>query len=113
MENKIGVIEDEIKFVKKDESLARRIIKAREWNADEETLTKVFDMLRYNMFTVGQFSSLSGLENPTIEYHLRKRFDKDGKVVCNLDCCFPFKNMKSKGPKFIYRNERALKIIGV
>ncbi|MBK5202182.1 MAG: GIY-YIG nuclease family protein [Prolixibacteraceae bacterium] len=73
----------------------------------------VEDMLWYNIFTIGQFSSLTNLAISTITNKTRPVYSK-GKILCpELDVAYPYTDLKGEGPKFIVRNEKSEKYIKV
>ena len=109
MEEKFGlVLGIECRFVKTDpeiiEAIAKRIGKPD---------TRVKSMMRYNVFTIGQYSCLSGLAVSTILNKTRPSItDKaTGSWGTELDYCFPFQDCSDNGPKFILRNEKAEKYL--
>lgn len=110
-QNVIGLIEEEISFVKKDEELAHLIIEKMEWGNDEEKKRFVYACLRYNMFTVKQFSDLAGIDTVTLNgYYSQPKLSR-GEMVSKLDFCYPHKSLETLGPKFIYRNEKSIKLL--
>lgn len=113
MEQKIlGLVEEEIRLVKKDEELALSIIKSRGWGNNQDKINYVYSCLRYNMFTVLQFAELSGIKESVLHnYYLSPSYNKESQLVTRLDHCFPFKSADKNGPKFIMRNEKSLKIL--
>lgn len=105
MEEKLGLITGiECRFIKTDpellESIAKRI---------GSTKKKVKAMMRYNVFTISQFSDLSKLDESTIINKTRPSIiDRTtGVLGTALDYCFPFSSIKSTGAKFIVRNEKS------
>ena len=110
MTEKMGLINQEVRLVKKDDELIHRIVEARgialiEW-MDPTPLQIIINMLRYNIWTMTQFSELTGLAISTIANKCRPVY-KDGELITDLDFCHPFADMKGTGPKFIIRNEKS------
>jgi hypothetical protein len=71
---------------------------------------KLTEMLFYNMFTVAQFSKLTGLS--VIDIHNKMRAGiKNGEYNTELDFCHPFSDTENDGPKFIIRNEKSEKYL--
>lgn len=104
MSEKHGLIKTAIRLVKKDEELVDRIMKEQNLpNGERETITEI---LRYNVWTVNQFSDLTGYKESTITNKTRPSY-KDGKIVTELDFCYPFADIMGNGPKFIVRNEKS------
>lgn len=98
-----GIINQELRLVKKDEELIRAIIKKRGWS--EESYDRVRDMLRYNVLTMKQASEITGLDVTSIANKLRPKV-KNGEMSTELDSTYPFKTLDEVGPKFIVRNEK-------
>jgi hypothetical protein len=74
------------------------------------TTERLKEMLRYNMFTVGQFSKLTGLTVSVIHNKIRPVF-KDDQYTTDLNFCYPFPDSVEKGPKFIVRDSKAEKYL--
>lgn len=108
MNEKIGLVEETIRLVKKDDELVNTILKKREFSKDN--LETIREMLRYNVWTVQQFQELSGLAVSTILNKMRPIYKK-GELFTDLDFCYPFHSLKSKGPKCIVRNEKSERYI--
>lgn len=107
-ENKIGLGNDNIRLIKKDEELVSAIIKHRELKEDDTEI--VSDMMRYNMWTMAQFGDLTGYNQSTLTNMTRPNY-RDGSLVTALDFCYPFRSISSLGPKFILRNEKSEKML--
>lgn len=106
MEDKIGLIQGvECKFVKTDTALIELIAEQRELPLDF-----VRGVMRYNIFTVNQFSQLAGKAISSITNMTRPIY-RDGKLVVDLDYCFPFADKEGTGPKFIYRNQKSERLL--
>ena len=104
MEEKFGLIRGiECGFVKADPELTEHI--AKKTGIPTE---KVKEMLRYNMFTVGQFSELTGLTVSVVHNKIRPVL-KDDQYNTDLNFCHPFPGTIEKGPRFIVRDEKAEK----
>jgi hypothetical protein len=102
MEEKFGLIKGiECGFVKADPELTEQIANKRGIDPD-----KVKEMLRYNIFTVGQFSELTGLTVSTVHNKIRPVLKND-QYSTDLNFCHPFAGIKEKGPRFIVRDEKA------
>ncbi len=109
MEEKIiGLLETTVNLVKRDPEMEARLI--RERTIPEDKADKVRSMLRYNHWTVQQFSDISGLAVSTIT-NLTRPIYKDGKLVTSLDFAYPFADLEGDGPKFIVRNEKSEKYL--
>ena len=109
MEEKFGLIQGiECRFIKNDPEIIEVI--SKRIGVD---IPKVKAMMRYNIFTIGQYSCLSGLAVSTILNKTRPSIiDKStGALGTELDFCFPFKDCSDNGPKFILRNEKAEKYL--
>lgn len=68
------------------------------------------DMMAYNMFTVNQFSNLTGLSVSSILNKTRETVI-DGNIGTELNYCHPFRDKKFEGPKFIVRDVKSEKFI--
>jgi hypothetical protein len=113
MDEEFGLINTEVAFVKTDpeviKQLFARLRKEKEGAyADEK---KVKTLMRYNVWTVEQFSDVSGLAVSTITNLARPYFTDDKLLSTRLDYCYPWPNSKGKGPKFIVRNGKSEKYI--
>lgn len=95
----------ECRFVKTDTEIIERISKERSMSAE-----KAKKYLRYNIFTMQQFSDLTGLSLSTIHNHCRPAIIF-GEVGTKLDFCYPFPDSEGTGPKFILRNEKSEKYL--
>ena len=108
MEEKTGLITGiECKLSKTDGALIESIASRREISQD-----KVRCMMRYNMFTINQFSNLTGL---SVSHVLNKTRPSviDGKIDTELNFCYPFQDSMNEGPKFILRDKKSEKYINV
>ena len=106
MEEKLGLINGiECKFVKTDPSLIESLAKSTGMTTD-----MIKGMMRYNIFTVNQFSQLTGKAISTIT-NLTRPIYREGALVTDLDFCFPFADNVNEGPKFVIRNEKAEKYL--
>lgn len=104
MDRKIGLIKVAIRLIKKDEEQVDRIMKAR--TLDEEHRHSLTSILRHNVWTVKQFSDLTGLNESTITNKTRPAYRND-EIVTELDYTYPFTDLNGMGPKFIVRNEKS------
>lgn len=95
----------ECKFVKTDPEIIDAI--AARINLDP---AKVKAMMRYNIFTVKQFSELSGLAISSIINKTRP-INRENGWETDLDFAYPFADSKDSGPKFIVRNEKSEKYL--
>jgi hypothetical protein len=106
MEEKIGLINGiECKFAKTDPLLIESVSKRTGISLD-----KAREMMRYNVFTMNQYSQLTGKAISTITNMARPNY-KDGVLVTELDFCFPFSDTENKGQKFIVRNSKSEKYL--
>ena len=106
MEEKLGLLKGvECKFVKTDPELIQALVVRTGMNEDA-----VKAMMRYSMFTVNQFSDLTGL---SVSHILNKTRPSviNGSVGVELDYCYPFRDKDNDGPKFIVRNAKAEKYL--
>jgi len=104
MDNKIGLIDQEVRLIKRDDELTRRILSERSIEVEKEE--RVREMLRYNLWTITQFSDITGLAISTIANKCRPVY-KNGVLMTDLDFCYPFADIQGTGPKFIVRNEKS------
>lgn len=106
MEETFGLISDvECKFAKTEPDIIDALS-----NKTGKTPEMIRKIMRYNMFTVNQFSKLSGLTVSVIHNKIRPVLT-DGKYGTELDFCYPFGDGDNEGPKFIIRNEKSEKIL--
>ncbi len=108
MEEKFGLISGiECQFVKIDQALNDAI--------SERTgipIEMVRTYLRYNMFTVNQFSQLTKMAVSTITNKMRPSY-RDSVLTTELDYCFPFSDEENEGPKFVIRNSKSEKYLKI
>ena len=95
----------ECMFVKTDPALIEKIAKKR-----KQPVEIIRKALRYNIFTVAQFCTLTGLEPGTVNNHTRLSVI-NGNLESKLDYCHPFPDGSGPGPKFILRNEKSEKYL--
>ena len=92
----------EIRLIKNDqelnEKIARKIGKSPEY---------VKSRMRYNVWTMKQFTELTGKHISTITNMTIRPMLDNGKPIMPLNFCYPFPDV-TKGPKFIYRDERSM-----
>ena len=74
-------------------------------------LKMIKDMLTYNVFTLKQFSILSGLSVSAINIKARYSYVNRTMLSPELDVCHPFKSNASMGLKCIIRNEKSEKYL--
>jgi hypothetical protein len=106
MEEKIGLIKGiECRLVKTDAELIEMLAKRTEISAE-----KVKEMMRYNIFTINQFATLTKL---SVSHILNKTRPSviNGGIGTELNYCYPFQDTENEGPKFIYRDEKAEKFL--
>ena len=98
-----GLIKLECKFVKTDPEVIESV--ANKTGKDPQKIQRA---MRYNVFTVKTFATLTGLSVSTI---LNKTSESviNGNIDTELDFCYPFGLEEDEGPKFIVRNEKAEK----
>lgn len=72
---------------------------------------RIRSMLQYNIFTIRQYSHLSNMMISTIMNKLKPKFSGGHILSPELDICYPFPSSKSKGQKFIIRNEKSEKYL--
>lgn len=102
----LGYIEGtECKFVKTDPALIEKIAQKR-----KQPVEMIKKTMRYNVFTVAQFCTLTGLEPGTVNNHTRPSI-LNGVLGAKLDYCHPFPDGTGLGPKFIVRNEKSEKYL--
>ena len=106
MEERIGLINGvECKFAKTDPSLIESLSERTGLSID-----MVRAMMRYNIFTMNQYSQLTGRAISTITNMARPNY-KEGVLVTELDFCFPFPDKDNEGPKFVIRNSKSEKYL--
>lgn len=104
MNEKYGLVKETVRLVKKDPELIDRIMIARDLpDSDRKAIQ---EMLRYNVWTITQFSELTGLAVSTIANKCRPGY-KNGSLTTELDFCYPFSDLEGTGPKYIVRNEKS------
>lgn len=91
----------EIRLVRTDQALIESIALKRGL-----PVPAVKEMLRYNVFTINQFRSLTGSSISTITSRTRPSV-RHGKICFDLDVVYPFQDSEGVGPKFILRNEKS------
>ena len=102
MEEKFGLIRGvKCQFKKTDQEVID-VISAKTGIKPED----IRDMMLYNMFTVGQFSKLSGLTVSVVHNKTRPVL-VDGNYTTELNFCFPFSEPDNEGPKFIIRDSKS------
>lgn len=109
MEEKFGLIQGiECKYVRTDPEIIESISKR---TGIEPSRIKA--MMRYNIFTIGQFAELSQLKVSTILNKTRPSItDREtGALGTELDYTYPFQTAKTGGPKFILRNEKSERLL--
>jgi len=108
MEEKLGLVKGvECKLTKTDPLLIESIAKKIGY-----PMNQVKFMMRYNIFTVNQFATLTKLSVSNVLNKTRP--SAMGEVVgTELDYCYPFSDYLNEGPKFILRNEKSEKYLKV
>ena len=109
MEEKFGLITGiECKYVRTDPEVIEAISKR---TGIDSARVKV--MMRYNIFTIGQFAELSQLAVSSILNKTRPSIvnKETGALGTELDYTYPFQSGKTEGPKFILRNEKSEKYL--
>jgi hypothetical protein len=121
-EQRKGILNVEVAFVKTDPLLLKKLYERINFEAGYEeteekwmTEVEVRNLMRYNVWTVEQFGNVSGLSVSTITNLTRPFFigENSDAVDVKLDICFPFSDAEGKGPKFIVRNQKSEKYIKV
>jgi hypothetical protein len=112
MNEKIGLVNSEIKLVKKDDELIERIYESAKLRDPKTEVTpdKIRKMLRYNVWTTRQFSDLTGLAESTIANKCRPVY-KDGELVVELDFTYTHEDFSGSGWKGIVRNEKSERLL--
>jgi hypothetical protein len=105
IEERIGMENNEIKLIKKNDELVSKIMEQRKLSEDKAQLVK--SMMRYNMWTMKQFCDLTGYKESTVTNLTRPSYNKNNDVITQLDFCYPLRSLDRKGPKFIVRNEKS------
>lgn len=100
---RLGLVKLQVNLVKRDDELINLIME--DGNFPEEKRDTIAEILRYNVLTLIQMSELIGLAVSTITNKLRPSY-RDGEMITELDCCYPFASLNERGPKFIARNEK-------
>ena len=109
MEDKFGLITGiECKYVKTDPEIIEAI--AKRTGIDP---LRVKSMMRYNIFSVLQYSELSGLAVSSILNKTRPSIvnKEDGALGTELDFIYPFQTKDQSAPKFIVRNGKSEKYL--
>ena len=109
MEEKFGLITGiECRYVKTDPEIIEAI--AKRTGIDQQ---RVKSMMRYNIFSVLQFSELSQLAVSSILNKTRPSIvnKETGDLGTELDFCYPFQTKNQSGPKFVVRNEKSEKYL--
>lgn len=105
-DNNYGLLQGvECRYVKTDPEIIESIAKKREIEP-----VRVKSMMRYNIFTIKQFSDLTGLAISSIVNKTRP-ISRNGEWSTDLDFCYPFQDKKDTGPKFIIRNTKSEKYL--
>lgn len=105
-----GLLNIEISLVKRDIELEQKLI--GKLQLDEVLVPKLKKVMRYNVWTINQFSDISGLAVSTINNLTRPMFDKvSGKMTTGLDFCYPQEYFGGMGTKMIVRNEKSEKYL--
>ena len=94
----------ECKFVKTDPLLIEELAKEKNLS---EGMVKIW--MRYNIFTVKQFSDLSGLTVGAVTNLTRPSLNGTQVVAPKINFCYPFPDHDGNGPKYIFRNEASEK----
>ena len=97
----------ECKFVKTEIEVIQRL--SEETGIDIE---RVKLMMRYNIFTMNQFSQLTQLTLATVAHKTTPTI-MNREYNTELDFCYPFADNEKSGPKFIVRNEKSEKYLNV
>jgi hypothetical protein len=106
--NDFGNVKVEIRLVSNNSDLINTVLQERDINSEHKEVVK--NALRYNVWTMEQFSMLTGLAYSTIRNMTRPDF-VGGVIDTKLDFCYPFSSINSKGGKFIVRNEKSEKYL--
>lgn len=107
----------EIEFVKTDPKIIKALF-ARLSTEDckgcknpYSDVKQVRTLMRYNIWTIKQFSDVSGLTLSGVNNLLRPSIVGGKLVNAKMDVCFPHPDSDGHGPKFIVRNERSERYI--
>lgn len=116
MEEEFGLINTEVVFVKTDPEIIKKLFarlsteECKDCKSPYKDEKQVKALMRYNVWTVKQFSDVSGLDVSTITNLARPAFIGN-KIGTKLDLCFPYPDSDGRGPKFIFRNEKSERYI--
>jgi len=110
MEEKLGLQQKEIRLVKKNESLIKAIYDKVKNDNPSVTMELIREMLRYDVWTIRQFSDLTGLAESTIANKCRPQYRNDG-LTTELDFTYTHPDFQGKGWKGIIRNEKSEKLL--
>ena len=102
----------EIVFVKTDPDIIKKLFARlkKECPDTYDDEKKVKALMRYNVWTVGQFCDVSGLKVSTVNNLCRPMFI-GGSFELKLDYCYPLRDSGGKGLKMIVRNEKSEKLL--
>lgn len=95
----------EVKFSKTDPEIIKLLVERT--GMSEDTIKQ---MMRYNMWTIAQYSDLSGMAVSTVNFHTRPQM-VSGEITFKLDVAFPFRDKDKPGPRFIVRNKKSMRIL--
>jgi hypothetical protein len=113
MEEEFGLVNIEVAFVKTDPEMIKKLFarlnkeKAEEYKEEKQ----VKSLMRYNVWTIKQFSDVSGLAVSTITNLARPYYNDEKELNTRLDYCYPYPDSGGAGPKFVVRNEKSEKYI--
>jgi hypothetical protein len=116
MEEELAPLNIQVAFVKTDPELIKKLfarLSTEECEGCESPYKneqQVKTLMRYNVWTVDQFSDVSGLAVSSITNLARPQFVGD-KLCVKLNVCFPFPDSDGRGPKFIVRNAKSEKYL--
>ena len=96
------VLNIEIRLIKNDPEL-NKAVATKIGKSPDYVKTR----MRYNVWTMKQFSELTGKHISTITNMTIRPIMQNGKAIMPLNFCYPFPDV-TKGPKFIYRDERSM-----
>jgi hypothetical protein len=112
MTEEFGIINVEVARKKTDPEIIKKLfarLSKEDCSGCENPYTEeaqVKTLMLYNVWTVKQFSDVSGLDVSTVTNYSRPAY-VGNKIGTKIDICYPYPDSDGKGPKFIVRNAKS------